>query len=99
MTRIFRAVAMHAFFLPRRDAIFQNFVASMVLRERAIAQAASLNVAFTWVLPFMVLVLFFYPHFRYCQVQRQPMRPDDRQMGIDSYRHQSPRLRKPLSFH
>jgi hypothetical protein len=37
---------MHAFFLPRREAIFQNFVANRVFRERAIAQDASHKVTF-----------------------------------------------------
>jgi len=41
MTSIFRAMTMQTFFFPRRDAIFQNFVARKLLRERAIAPAAS----------------------------------------------------------
>lgn len=59
MISIFRAMAIQAFFLPRRDAIFQNFVARTVFRERVIAQAASLNAAFACVLPFTLFVLFF----------------------------------------
>jgi hypothetical protein len=41
MTSSFRAIAIQAFFFPRLDAIFQNFVDSTVFLERAIAQAAS----------------------------------------------------------
>lgn len=39
-------MAMQAFFLPRLEAIFQNFVESSVFLERAIAQAASHKAVF-----------------------------------------------------
>jgi hypothetical protein len=46
MISILREMAMQAFFFPRREAIFQNFVAKTVFRERAIAQDASHSVTF-----------------------------------------------------
>lgn len=39
-------MAIQAFFFPLRDAIFQNFVAHAIFRERAIAQAASHHATF-----------------------------------------------------
>jgi len=46
MTRIVLAIAIHAFFFPRRDANFQNFVDNALFLVRAIAQAASHKATF-----------------------------------------------------
>lgn len=82
-------MAIHAFFLPRRDAIFQNFVESSVFLERAIAQAASLNATFAWVLPFTLFVLFFYRRSHDCQAQHLPMKIDVLRRGTGPCLRQS----------
>lgn len=85
MTSIVRAIAMQAFFFPRREAIFQNFVDKPLFLVRAIAQAASHNATFVCEFPFKLFVLFFYQRFRGYRGPTLPMKRDDRTMGIDPY--------------
>lgn len=84
-----RATAMQAFFFPRLDAIFQNFVDKPLFLVRAIAQAASHNATLVCEFPFKLFVLFFYRRSRGYQVPNLPMKIGDRLMEIDPYGHQS----------
>jgi hypothetical protein len=47
-----------------------------VILLRVAAQAASVSMAFTCLLPWLVRPLFFYPRSRYCPGTSQPMRPN-----------------------
>src|SRR5690606_16832805 len=92
MTRMLRPTAIQAFFLPRREATFQNLVDNLLLRVRATAHAASHNATFVWEFPFKLFVLFFYRHFRYSLAIHQPMRLDGLRKEIGSCLHQSLQL-------
>lgn len=97
MTKMVLPVAIHAFFFPRRDAIFQNLVDKRLFLVRATAQADSHNATFACVLPFKLCVLFFYPHFHCFRVPSLPKRINGQPLGIDPYSRQSQQLMLPLS--
>ncbi len=79
------AIAINAFFFPRRAANDQYLPANHVFFVLEIAHATSHNVDFMCGFPLVVRVLFFYPHFRDFLVLSPPMMLDVVLKGIDSF--------------
>ncbi|KTD86261.1 hypothetical protein UQ64_16120 [Paenibacillus etheri] len=88
MVSILCAVAINAFFFPRRAANFQYFEAKYVFFVRDAAHADSARMDFRWGLPWRMREDFFFQHFRSCLGINRPKKPDGARNETEACPHQ-----------